>query len=94
MEVGVTAIYTGRMKDINQRTGELNARTREFLVWSANVSQRFNLAGFPDVTITAGVKNLFDSRQRDLEAGVDRDPYYLYGPRTPRTLFATVRLEF
>jgi outer membrane receptor for ferrienterochelin and colicins len=93
-EVGITAIYTGRMKDINQRTGELNARTRDFLVWSATVSRRFATKGFPAVTFAVGMKNIFDSRQRDLETGVNRDPYYLYGPRTPRTVFASVRTEF
>jgi outer membrane receptor for ferrienterochelin and colicins len=93
-DVGVTAIYTGWMKDINQRTGELNTRTRDFLVWSGSVSRRFVVKGFSALTLSAGVKNIFDSRQRDLEAGVDRDPYYLYGPRTPRTVFASARVEF
>lgn len=93
-DIGVTAIYTGRMKDINQRTGMLNARTPSFVVWNASVSRRFAAVGFPVVTLAVGVKNIFDARQRDLESGVDRDPYYLYGPRTPRTAFASARIEF
>jgi outer membrane receptor for ferrienterochelin and colicins len=93
-DVAVSATYTGRMKDINQRTGDLNSRTRDFLVWNATVSRRFERAGWPNVTLSAGIRNAFDQRQRDLEAGVDRDPYYLYGPRTPRSLFASARVEF
>lgn len=94
VDIGLIGTYTGRMKEINQRTGELNARTRDFTVWTASVSRRIVVPGFPQAVLTGGVKNIFDSRQRDLEAGVDRDPYYLYGPRTPRTLFAAARLEF
>lgn len=92
-DVALAATYTGAMKEINQRTGELNARTRDFLVWNATLSRRFTPAGFPAFAVSAGVRNLFDDRQRDLESGVHRDPYYLYGPRTPRTLFFGVRAE-
>jgi outer membrane receptor for ferrienterochelin and colicins len=93
-DFSISATYTGRMKDINQRTGELNARTPDFLVWNAGLARRFAPPGFPAFTASLGIKNAFDSRQSDLEAGVNRDPYYLYGPRTPRTVFGGVRLEF
>lgn len=93
-EVSVTGTYTGAMKEINQRTGELNGRTRDFVVWNAVASRRVPVNGWPAVVVSAGVKNAFDARQDDLERGVERDPYYLYGPRTPRTLFAAVRVEF
>lgn len=92
--VSLSATYTGSMQDINLRTGRLNRRTDSFLVWNATASKRFalNRDGLA-VTLTLGVKNLFDARQRDLETGVDRDPYYLYGPRTPRTVFMSMRVE-
>jgi len=93
-DLSIGAIYTGRMKDINQRTGILNARTPHFLVWNASLARRFVPRGFPAFTASLGIKNAFDARQSDLETGVDRDPYYLYGPRTPRTLYAGMRLEF
>lgn len=90
----VSAIYTGPMKEINLRTGALNPRTDRFLVWNVTATRVFRRAGWPDTTLTVGVKNAFDSRQKDLEAGTDRDPYYLYGPRTPRTVFASMRFSF
>lgn len=93
-DVVVTGMYTGTMKSINQRTGELNPRTRDFLVWNASASRSFAFDKFPSVTVSIGIKNIFDSRQGDLERGVDRDPYYFYGPRTPRTIYASTRLEF
>lgn len=87
------AVYTGAMKAVNLRTGWLNPRTESFLVWNATLARTFRPGGDRALTITLGVKNLFDARQGDLERGVDRDPYYFYGPRTPRTLFAGMRVE-
>mgnify|MGYP003623893116 FL=1 len=35
----------------------------------------------------AGMKNIFNSFQKDFDKGVDRDPSYIYGPSLPRTVF-------
>ena len=37
--------------------------------------------------INVGVKNIFDSFQRDIDKGIDRDAGYIYGPSLPRTYF-------
>ena len=37
--------------------------------------------------INAGVKNIFNSFQRDIDQGIDRDAGYIYGPSLPRTYF-------
>lgn len=92
--VAISAVYTGPMKEINLRTGILNDRTPHFLVWNATVSRSFQWSPRSTTTLMLGVKNLFDSRQKDLESGVNRDPYYLYGPRTPRTVFASAALAW
>jgi len=86
--------YTGSMKVLNERTGELNEETDTFLVFDLVGSRTFPLEGFPDLSVSVGVKNLTDNRQDDLETGFDRDVTYFYGPRTPRTVFATLGLEF
>lgn len=44
-------------------------------------------------TLYTGVQNLFDSYQRDLDRGAERDAGYVYGPSRPRTLFAGVRVR-
>ncbi len=93
-DLAVSATYTGAMKALNERLGTLNARTRDFVVWNASVARALTLPGGVIVTVTIGAKNLGDARQQDLEAGVNRDPYYLYGPRTPRTFFTSARFEF
>lgn len=43
--------------------------------------------------LNAGVKNLFNSYQRDFDSGPDRDSSYIYGPAQPRTLFVGLRLN-
>ena len=44
--------------------------------------------------LNAGVKNLFDAFQSDLDRGPDRDPAYVYGPSLPRSYFAGVKFRF
>ena len=44
------------------------------------------------VTLTIAVRNLTDAYQRDLDQGPLRDAAYVYGPRFPRTVLATVRI--
>ncbi len=35
----------------------------------------------------AGVKNIFNSYQDDFDRGIDRDPGYVYGPASPRSIY-------
>ena len=43
--------------------------------------------------INAGVKNLLDQFQTDLDKGMDRDAGFIYGPATPRTYFVGINLK-
>ncbi|GAB1373778.1 hypothetical protein MASR1M46_06590 [Bacteroidales bacterium] len=45
------------------------------------------------IQINAGVKNLLDSYQRDLDKGSLRDAGYVYGPGTPRAIFAGIKID-
>jgi outer membrane receptor for ferrienterochelin and colicins len=47
-----------------------------------------------DLTTTLGCKNVLNAFQDDLDRGKYRDAAYVYGPRFPRTLFATVAFRF
>lgn len=40
--------------------------------------------------INAGVKNLADSYQSDLDKGEDRDAGYIYGPVSPRMFYVGI----
>ena len=39
------------------------------------------------VTVSGGVKNIFNSYQDDFDIGPTRDSDYIYGPNAPRTFF-------
>lgn len=45
------------------------------------------------VKLSAGVKNILDAYQDDLDWGVERDPAYIYGPSLPRSLFAGIEMD-
>ena len=41
--------------------------------------------------LSGGIKNIFNAYQSDFDSGVDRDPAYIYGPMTPRTIYLGVK---
>ncbi len=43
--------------------------------------------------VNAGVKNILNSFQKDIDQGVDRDASYIYGPALPRTYFVGLNLK-
>ena len=43
------------------------------------------------VEFSGGIKNILNSYQDDFDTGIDRDPAYIYGPLTPRTVFIGLR---
>ncbi len=61
------------------------ARSPWFFTVDAAVSRHFDVSETSRFTLTAGVKNIFDSFQKDLDRGPLRDADYVYGPRFPRT---------
>jgi outer membrane receptor for ferrienterochelin and colicins len=44
-------------------------------------------------SLTAGIKNVFNTFQDDLDDGPFRDPSYIYGPRFPRTFYVGGKIE-
>ncbi len=43
------------------------------------------------VTFSGGVKNIFNSYQKDFDSGPTRDSDYIYGPNAPRTFFIGIK---
>jgi len=37
------------------------------------------------------MKNIFNSYQSDFDSGINRDPSYIYGPVSPRTIYLGIR---
>jgi len=90
--ISSTGNYTGKMlvpyfgpQITNPEIGELRTSGRFFdLGIKIQYSIKLNGASLQFYT---GVKNIFNSYQKDFDFDIDRDPGYVYGPLTPRTIY-------
>lgn len=87
--------YTGKMlvpyfgPDTDPNTGELRESGQFYdLGFKFSHTIKINSAS---VQWYAGIKNVFNSYQSDFDSGVNRDPSYIYGPVSPRTLYVGIR---
>lgn len=73
---------------------EEDAMERSPVMWDWNVklSYTFLLKKGVKLAVNAGVKNLLDTFQKDLDEGLYRDASYVYGPIRPRTYFIGVQI--
>lgn len=67
--------------------------TQTFFEWDVKLCYDIPLYKHYTLEINAGVKNMLDNFQSDLDKGMDRDAGYVYGPATPRTFFAGINLK-
>ena len=67
--------------------------TPVFFEWDVKLCYDIPLYKHYTLEINAGVKNILDHFQRDLDKGMDRDAGFVYGPAAPRTFFAGVNLK-
>jgi outer membrane receptor for ferrienterochelin and colicins len=95
--VAFTGNYTGPMlvpyfgpKLENPEQGQLN-KTGSFFDAGIKLSYQLRLTDVLKMEINAGIKNIFNSYQDDFDSGIDRDPGYIYGPISPRTIYLGVK---
>ncbi len=72
--------------------GDSEHLTKSFWDFGVKVSYTFNLSDIINLEVNAGVKNIFDEYQPDIDLGAGRDSTYIYGPALPRTYFVGVKL--
>ncbi len=91
--VAFTGNYTGTMlvpyfgpQLTNPEVGQLN-KTNSFFDAGMKFSYQLKLTDAVKVELNAGIKNIFNSFQNDFDEGIDRDPGYVYGPTSPRTIY-------
>jgi len=102
--LNVTGNLTGPMLVPHEAEEPVLVRTQSFFVLNAQVSYDFRIPlqrklseNGPDkvvLRLTAGIRNITNAYQRDLEVGVLRDAEYIYGPQQPRSVYAGVHVEF
>ena len=95
----ITTKATGPMNipRVSSDSARTNDNSMERSPWFFNVdigiSKKFEMSD-SDLTVSVGVKNVFDEFQDDLETGVLRDSDYVYGPAFTRTFYAGLRYDF
>jgi outer membrane receptor for ferrienterochelin and colicins len=67
--------------------------TPSFFDCGVKLSYTFRLTNIINLEVNAGVKNILDAYQRDIDSGSGRDSAYIYGPAMPRTFFFGVKLH-
>lgn len=77
-----------------QLVGNRLVETPWFFNLDVGVSREIALSDTQTLTLTAGIKNLLDDIQDDLERGAFRDAAYVYGPAFPRTYHVGLRWGF
>lgn len=86
--LSATGNYTGEMTVPYMET---TLRTSpEFFDMGAKMSYKYKLNG-ASIEVAGGIKNIFNAYQSDFDKGVDRDPAYIYGPLTPRTVYFSLK---
>ncbi len=66
-------------------------RTPAFFDFNTKVSYTFVRKEHLKIQINAGVQNIFNEFQKDLDKGAYRDSGYFYGPTSPRTFFVGLK---
>lgn len=93
--VNATGTYTGSMLAPHfagyAATDRLET-TPEFMDVNLKATYDFKLNGI-NLQLSGGVKNIFNSYQKDLDAGPLRDAGYVYGPSIPRTVFVSLKFS-
>lgn len=96
--VAFTGNYTGSMlvpyfgPEIPEPSeGELR-ESSSFFDFGLKMSYDLRISDHMKLQLNGGVKNMFNSYQDDFDSGIDRDPAYIYGPLTPRTIYFGIKL--
>ncbi|MFO7657238.1 MAG: TonB-dependent receptor, partial [Bacteroidales bacterium] len=92
--LSTTGTYTGTMLVPYFGTANPHGELRKsdsFFDLGAKLSYSIKLNG-TSVEFTGGVKNIFNSYQNDFDISENRDPAYIYGPVSPRTIYFGVKV--
>lgn len=89
--------YTGSMlvkHTINDETTVVDKEKETPTFWDMGVKLAYNikLSAATNIELSAGVKNIFDSYQKDLDFGPLKDASYVYGPTLPRMYFVGLKV--
>lgn len=91
----LSGVYTGSMQ-VPHFAGYIEQdrmeTTPEFFDCNFKLNYTFLLKEHVKLQLNAGVQNIFDQFQRDLDKGTYRDAGYFYGPTAPRSIFFGIKI--
>ena len=97
LSLSLSGTYTGSML-VEHRAGFIDRdrteRTRDFVELNLKAGHDFHFSKNVTVEVNAGVQNLLNAYQKDFDQGNLRDSGYMYGPSTPRSVFAGVKISY
>ena len=73
--------------------GEELVKTKPFFDLGAKISYTLKLKADYYLQFNAGIKNIFNSFQKDLDVGKYRDSGYVYGPQMPRSVYISCKVS-
>ena len=98
--ISANGVYTGSMTLAHfagEGTGQLvneYFKAQPFIDLGLRVSHTFNIKKMKTgMEVFTGMKNIFDSYQKNFDSGKNRDSNFTYGPAMPRTIFLGLRLK-
>jgi len=96
--ISSSGTYTGQMlvpyfgTDLaNPEAGTLR-QSPQFLDLGLKLTYQLGINEETNMELSAGVKNLFNAYQSDFDRGIERDPGYIYGPSSPRTIYFGIKV--
>lgn len=96
LDLSLTGTYTGKMF-IQHYSGYIEADREEvskpFFDLNFKIAYGIKLKDNMILEVSLGMKNIFNSYQKDFDKGELRDAGYIYGPVLPRSLFAGVKFS-
>ena len=97
LQLSVNGTYTGKMlvpyfgpEAQNQETGDIRI-SEGFFDLGSKIIKNVKLNG-ATLQMYLGIKNIFNSYQSDFDTGINRDPGYIYGPVSPRTIYFGIKI--
>ncbi|HPF50389.1 MAG TPA: TonB-dependent receptor [Draconibacterium sp.] len=98
LNFSLTGNYTGKMlvpyfgpNIPDPEAGELRT-SPSFIDLGFKMDYDINISELASVELIVGIKNIFNSYQKDFDIGINRDPGYVYGPLSPRTIYFGVKV--
>lgn len=94
-KIDLTGTYTGsmivpRIVGANGSPDLLDADP--FFDVNLKASYHFEISDSFHLELSGGLRNMFDSYQKEFDSGPERDSDFIYGPAAPRSLFFSIKI--